>query len=181
MEFDYVRASGLVALATTLLALTAPGDTRMLRLLTLSAVLWSLNNFLLGAFTACALSLLSAARTTVSLTLKDRGLHMRLPACLGFCAGAGVVTALTWCGAVSLLPMAGALASTTGNFFLTGVPLRLALGASNLLWLASALHFRAWEQVASLAASLLATAYGAWRVHQSAVSPLCERQRQPTL
>lgn len=178
MDLIYIRASGVVALAITMLGLVAPKDRNMLRFLTVGALLWALNNALIGAHTACALSLLSAVRTWTSLQLSERPLSVRFSACMAFCSAAVAATVATWTGLVSLLPLAGATFSTLGNFLLTGVRLRLTLGVSNVLWLSSAIHFRAWEQVISLCATLLATCFGVWRAHQGAASRLRELQPQ---
>jgi hypothetical protein len=164
-----------------MLGLMAPKDTKMLLLLTVGALFWALNNFLLGAHTACVLSLLSSARTFTSMRLKGSEPRLRMSACAGFSGAAITAGALTWGGLISLFPIAGSICSTVGNFFLNGVRLRLALGTSNVLWLASALHFRAWEQVASQVATLLATSFGVWRAYQVAASQKRELQLHSNL
>jgi hypothetical protein len=178
MDLLFIRASGIVALTITMLGLVAPKDRHMLRFLTVGALIWALNNYLIGAHTACALSLLSSVRTWTSLKVSSRPLAVRGSLCISFCAAAVVAARLTWMGAISLLPMSGALLSTSGNFLLKGVRLRMALGLSNALWLTSAIHFRAWEQVISLCATLLATCFGVWRAYQGSASPNGELQPQ---
>jgi hypothetical protein len=176
VDVTYIRASGVVGLTITMLGLMAPKDTKMMLLLTVGALFWALNNFLLGAHTACVLSLVSSARTFTSMQLKGSDSRFRLPACLTFSGVTITAGALTWGGLISLFPMAGSLCSTAGNFFLNGMRLRLALGTSNLLWLASAIHFRAWEQIVSQVATLLATGFGVWRAYQVAASRKGELQ-----
>lgn len=178
MDLLYIRASGIVALTITMLGLVAPKDRNMLRFLTVGALFWALNNLLIGAHTACVLSLLSSVRTWTSLRISGQPFSTRISVCLSFCAAAFAAAAATWMGALSLLPMSGALLSTAGNFLLKGVRLRLALGLSNALWLTSAIHFHAWEQVVSLCVTLLATCFGVWRAYQGAASRSGELQPQ---
>jgi hypothetical protein len=148
----------------------------MLRFLALGSLLWAFENFLIGATTACVMSLLSAARNATCSVLDERLSRYRLPACLTFCGSILTAAALTWGGTVSLLPMCGALISTTSTFYLSGVTLRVALACSNVLWLCSAIHFRAWDQVFSLSTALLASSYGIWQAHQAAASRSRELQ-----
>jgi hypothetical protein len=176
MDFNLVRVTGVVALGISVLGLVAPRDQKMLRLLTVSALLWALNNFLIGALTPCALSALSALRSATCSHIIGRPTKYRVPACLAFCATALGAGAFTWVGTVSLFPLTGALISTVSNFFMTGVRLRLALAGSNLFWLAGSIHYRAWEQIISLCVTLLASCYGIWQVQQAAASQSRELQ-----
>lgn len=174
MDLLYIRASGVAGLALTLLGLTASNDKRMLCLITVGALFFSLNNFLIGAHTACLLSLVSSLGTFTSLQLTGFKSRFRQPACLTFSGAAIAIGILTWGGPVSLFASAGSLCGTVGTFFLQGARMRLALGASNLLWLCSAIHFRALEQIISLVAALLVISYGLWQAHKVADSRVHE-------
>jgi hypothetical protein len=176
MEFNLVRVTGAVALGISVLGLVAPRDQKMLRLLSVSALLWAWNNFLIGAMTACALSALSALRSATCSHIIGKPSKYRLPACLAFCATALGAGAFTWVGVVSIFPLVGTLLSTVSNFFLTGVGLRLVVAVSNLFWLAGSIHYRAWEQIVSLCITLLASCYGIWQAHQAAASQTRELQ-----
>lgn len=176
MELNLVRVTGVAALCISVIGLVAPRDQKMLRLLSVSALLWALNNFLIGAMTAGALSALSALRSATSAQILDKPTKYRLPVCLAFCGTAVGASVFTWVGPVSLLPLSGTLISTVSNFFMTGVRLRLILACSNLFWLAGSIHYRAWEQIIALCVTLLATCYGIWQVHQAAASQSRELQ-----
>jgi hypothetical protein len=103
MDLTYIRASGVVALTITMLGLIVTQDKKMMLLLTVGALFWALNNFLIGAHTACALSLLSSLRTYTSMRLKGCQSRFRWPACLAFSGATLTAGALTWGGLVSLL------------------------------------------------------------------------------
>lgn len=176
MEFNLVRVTGAAALGISVLGVVAPRDQKMLRLLSVSALLWTLNNYLIGALTASALSALSALRSATSSHPLRQPTRHRLSACLAFCTAATAAGTFTWVGLVSLFPLCGALVSTVSSFFMTGVCLRLTLVGFNLLWLIGSIHYHAWEQIVSLCVTLLASCYGIWQVHQAAASQSRELQ-----
>jgi hypothetical protein len=102
-----IHATGLDALALNVVALVCTCE-RTLRVRSgIAGMAWALNNFLMGANVAAALSVLSASRTATSaITLGAR--RSRAIAFATFAALTLVVGLLTWGGWASLLLMAGA-------------------------------------------------------------------------
>lgn len=125
---------------------------------------WALNNFLLGAYTAAALSLVSAGRTTTSLALLRGAAHWRRIVFIGFATLTLGIAAATWDSRSSLPITAAALLSTYAMFYLTGASLRWSMLVVSALWMEHAWSHGSWEQVACNAMTALAALYGAWRV-----------------
>ena len=72
-ELLWIHASGVCALALNVVALTHTCEKALRIQSGLAGVIWALNNLLLGAHTAAALSLVSAGRTATSaVTLSAR-------------------------------------------------------------------------------------------------------------
>ena len=114
-----IHATGLGALALNVVALVCTCE-RSLRLRSgVAGMVWALNNFLMGANVAAALSVLGAGRTATSAVT----LGARRSRAIGFAIFAALtlaVGALTWGGWASLLLVAASLLSTYAVFHLTG-------------------------------------------------------------
>jgi hypothetical protein len=168
MPFEwFIHASGLGALVLNVAALVHPCERRLRIRSSLAGTAWALNNLLLGAYTAAALSLVSAGRTAASAAVLSAGERRRR---LGFVAFALVtlaVGALTWHGWPSALIIAASLISTYAMFHLRGVRLRLALIASSALWMHSAWYHDSWEQMAANLISALAALVGMWQIERA--------------
>jgi len=162
---------GLLALGVTIASLVDRSDRRLLLLNGLASVLWAVNSLLLGAYSAAAMGLLSAARASSATAVQGRGPDARWSACAVFVAATGVATAWTWQGWPSLLPAGASLCATVAFFCLVGVRLRLLLLLSWGLWLWTAWHLRAVEQFAGYSLAAGAAAMGAWRSRGRAAVP----------
>ncbi len=158
-----IHATGLVALALNVVALSCTCE-RTLRLRSgVSGMIWALNNFLLGANVAAALSVVSAGRTATSaMTLGER--RSRAIGFAVFAALTVAVGALTWGGWTSLLMVGASLMSTYAVFHLTGRSLRWVMLAVSALWMFNAVSVGSWEQIAANVISAAASAWGACRV-----------------
>ena len=165
-----IHATGLCALALNLVALVCTCE-RSLRLRSgIAGMVWALNNFLLGANVAAALSVVSAGRTATSaVTLNRAGLQRRL-AFGGFCALTMLVGALTWTGWGSLLMVGASLISTYAVFHLTGRSLRWVMLAVSAMWMVNAWSYGSWEQMAANVLSAAASLFGAFRLGRLAES-----------
>jgi hypothetical protein len=162
-----IHATGLIALALNVIALTCTCE-RTLRLRSgVSGMIWALNNFLLGANVAAALSVVSAGRTATSAVTLGAGRSRAI----GFSLFAGLTIAvgfLTWGGWASLLMIAASLLSTYAVFHLTGRSLRWVMLAVSALWMFNAWSVGSWEQIAANVISAAASLYGACRVTRGA-------------
>jgi hypothetical protein len=175
MPFEwFIHASGLGALALNIAALVHPCERRLRIRSSLAGAAWALNNLLLGAHTAAALSLVSAGRTaTAAVTLSASERRRRL-AFVAFAVVTLVVGLLTWHGWPSALIIAASLISTHAMFHLRGVRLRLALIVSSALWMHSAWYHDSWEQMAANLLSAGAALVGMWQIERAerrALSP----------
>lgn len=159
-----IHATGLCALALNLIALLRTCE-RALRLQSgLAGVAWALNNLLLGAPTAAALSLVSAGRTASSAATLQGCARRRLALCLVFAVLTLAVAAATWHGWPSALLTLASLVSTGAVFYLRAAALRWAMLAVSALWMVNAWQLDSWEQMAANAATAAAALWGAWRV-----------------
>ena len=158
-----IHATGLGALALNVVALVCTCE-RSLRLRSgVAGMAWALNNFLMGANVAAALSVLSASRTAASAVT----LGARRPRAIGFAVFAAATLAigvLTWVGWASLLLVAASLLSTYAMFHLAGRPLRWVMVAVSALWMFNAWSVGSWEQMAANVISAAASLVGALRV-----------------
>lgn len=163
-EMLFVHATGLCALALNVAALARTCE-RALRIQSgLAGVIWALNNLLLGAHTAAALSLLSAGRTATSaITLSARE-STRRTVFVGFLALTLAIGALTWHGWASVLMVVASLLSTVAVFYLRGRTLRWTMLAVSALWMYNAWLYDSWEQMAANLLTAAAALYGARRV-----------------
>ena len=158
-----IHATGLAALALNVVALTCTCE-RTLRLRSgVSGMIWALNNFLMGAHVAAALSVVSAGRTATSAVTLGERRSRRIGFTL-FAALTLVVGVMTWAGWASLLMVGASLLSTYAVFHLTGRSLRWVMLAVSALWMFNAWSYGSWEQIAANVISAAASLYGACRV-----------------
>ena len=143
----------------------------------LAGLAWALNNFLLGAYTAAALSLVSAGRTTTSAAVLDRAAHVRRLAFIAFAGLTLGVSVVTWNSQSSILIAVASLLSTYAMFYLTGPALRWSMLIGSVLWMDHAWSHGSWEQMAANALTALAALYGVWRVTASPLPRLRMRVR----
>jgi hypothetical protein len=162
-----IHVSGLLALALNVVALVCTCE-RSLRLRSgVAGMIWALNNFLMGANFAAALTVLSASRTATSaVTLGER--RSRTIAFAGFAALTLAIGIWTWGGWASLLMVVASLMSTYAVFHLTGRSLRWVMLAVSALWMFNAWSYGSWEQMAANVISAAASLYGACRVGRTA-------------
>jgi len=158
-----IHATGVCALALNVSALVRRCERALRFHSGLSGVIWALNNLLLGAHTAAALSLLSAGRTATSAVTLRAAHRVRLLACTAFIAMTIVVTVLTWHGWPSVLLLVASMLSTFAMFYLRAGALRATMLLVSALWMVSAWQNDSWEQIAANLVTAAAAIYGARR------------------
>jgi hypothetical protein len=162
-----IHATGLCALVLNTVALVCTCE-RSLRVRTgVAGMVWALNNFLMGANVAAALSVVSAGRTATSAATLGATNRLRQAAFGGFVALTLLVGAATWSGPSSLLMILASLMSTYAVFHLTGSALRWVMLAVSALWMVNAWSIGSWEQMAANVLSALAALWGMRRVAQA--------------
>jgi hypothetical protein len=166
-----IHATGVCALILNVCALVRRCE-RALRLHSgLSGVIWALNNLLLGAHTAAALSLLSAGRTATSAVTLCAAERVRHSVCAAFALLTVAIAALTWHGWSSALLLVASLISTFAVFYLRAGTLRLTMLLVSALWMVNAWGYDSWEQMLANVATALAALYGARRRAPATADP----------
>lgn len=164
MDSDFlIPATGLVALVLNVLALVCRCERALRVQSSIAGVVWALNNLLLGAHTAAALSLVSAGRTASSAATLHTGERLRRRVFLGFAALTVAVAAWTWQGWVSLFLSIASVLSTYAMFYMRGRPLRWMMVAVSILWMVNAWSYGSWEQALANAATAATALYAGWR------------------
>jgi hypothetical protein len=159
----FAHATGIAALSLSLRALITRSDRDLNRTTGLSAVLWALNNLLLGAHTAAALSAVAAGRQASTSYAERRGPQIRRQSCGLFIAITVLAGALTWEGWISVPTTAATVLVSYAVFYSRGAQLRLIMLVSAALWMMSAWTLGSWEQILANALTAAAAAVGAWR------------------
>jgi hypothetical protein len=169
-ELLLIHATGVCALAFNVVALVHPCERALRMQSGLAGVLWTLNNLLLGAHTAAALSLVSAGRTATSAVTLSAHESIRRTAFAGFLALTLLMGALTWQGWSSAVMVLASVLSTFAVFYLRGRALRLAMLLVSALWMHNAWLYDSWEQMAANLLTAAAALVGAWRVERAAMA-----------
>lgn len=159
-----MHVTGIAALVVNVFSLLCRCEVALRRRSVFAGCLWALNNVLLGAPAAAALSVVSAGRTASSARTLDSSRVARRNTCIAFlgitlCAGL-----LTWSGWISGVTLIASMLSTYAMFYLRGAMLRISMLLVSALWMINALQYGSWEQMAANVISALAAAYGAWRL-----------------
>jgi len=164
MSTDFlIHLTGMSALVLNVLAIVRTCERRLRLQSGAAGLVWALNNLLLDAHSAAALSLVSAGRTASSAATLQSGVTRRRLAFAGFAALTMLVAGLTWQGWLSLFLVVASLLSTYSMFYMRGAPLRWVMLLVSMLWMVNAWTYGSWEQVAANAATGAAALYAAWR------------------
>ena len=158
-----IHATGVCALALNVCALLRRCERALRIHCGLSGAIWALNNLLLGAHTAAALSLVSAGRTATSAATLSAAVPVRHAACAGFVGLTLAITAYTWHGWPSALLLVASVLSTFAMFYLRGATLRWTMLLVSALWMVNAWTYDSWEQMAANVVTAAVAVYGAQR------------------
>ena len=161
-----IHATGFAALALNVGALMGRSDRSLRSTTGWASALWAVNNLLLGAQSAAALSLLSVGRQASAVAVHRHRARVRHIACAGFVLLTLVLGALTWNGVPTLFTSAGSLLATGAMFYLRGSWLRLAMIGVAALWMVNAWVYASWWQMLANLLTAGAAAYGAWRAER---------------
>jgi hypothetical protein len=161
-----IHATGLAALALNVVALVCTCERRLRVRSGIAGMAWALNNFLLGAHAAAALSVVSAGRTATSAATLHRAGRARRIAFLGFVALTLGIGVATWNGWPALVMTAASVLSTYAVFHMTGRALRWTMLVVSAMWMLNAWTVGSWEQIAANLLSGVACLVGACRVER---------------
>jgi hypothetical protein len=156
------HATGLAALVINVCALLCRCEIRLRRHSVAAGCLWAINNVLLGAHSAAALTVVSASRTATAATTLERGCVARRNAFLVFAALTLAAGLLTWHGWTSGVTLAASVMSTYAMFYMRGAPLRVSMLVASMMWMVNAWQVGSWEQMAANVITGSVAAYGAW-------------------
>lgn len=166
-----IHATGLVALTLNVRGLVGASDKSLRRSTGIASAIWAVNNFLIGAHTAAALSMVSVGRQASAEAVQHRTKRTRLAAFLALVALTLVVSAFTWNGWATVCTGAGSLVATWAMFYLGGMRLRMAMVLVASLWMYNAWAYNSWWQMVANLASGGAALYGAWRARDAIGKP----------
>ena len=158
------HGTGLFALLFNIIALCRRCEKSLRIQSGIAGVAWAMNNLLLGANTAAALSLVSAGRTATSAAMLRCDARLRLASFTCFALLTLAIGLGTWDGWPSGLITAASLLSTYAMFYMDGRALRWILLAVSGLWMYHACTHHSWEQIVANGATAVAALYGAWRI-----------------
>jgi hypothetical protein len=159
----FTHVTGIAALGLSINGLVNRNDQVLRRASSAASVLWAVNNLLLGANSAAALSALSATRTTTADMVQRGAGHVRQWACAGFILVALTAAALTWQGWPTVLTSAASVIVSYAVFHLSGARLRYAMLLSALLWSYNAWLVNSPEQILGNSLGIAASLYGVWK------------------
>ncbi len=159
-----IHATGLAALALTISGMLRTCDTALRAKSGFAAMLWALNNMLIGAETAAMLSLVSVGRQATSVLTQRQTDRIRRIAFLAFVMVTVAAGAFTWQGWPTLVMTGASTGSTYAMFYLHGRRLRLSMIVISALWMYNAWTHDSWEQMAGNVLTATASLYGAWRL-----------------
>jgi len=169
-ELLWIHATGVCALVLNVVALVRTCEKALRIQSGMAGVIWALNNLLLGAHTAAALSLVSAGRTATSAATLSARENVRRTVFAAFLLLTLAIGTLTWQGWPSALMVLASVLSTVAVFYLRGRALRLAMLLVSALWMYNAWLFGSWEQMAANVLTAAAALYGARRTEGAAAA-----------
>jgi hypothetical protein len=129
--FSPAQVVGYIALALGVTSFLQKNDQRLKFFNAVQSLVYGLHFILLGHLPACASSLVSSLRSFLALRYRSLWLGTAMIA-LNLGLGAAFVT--SWAG---WLPVIGSCIATFAIFTMRGIPFRVVLLASTLLWLAN--------------------------------------------
>ncbi|MDD4913653.1 MAG: YgjV family protein [Methylococcales bacterium] len=128
------------------------------------AVLWAAQYCLLNAWTAGLTMGCTALRSLLSGQLTGHGVHW---AAAGFMALFAVLAALSWQGAVSLLPAFAVINTTLALFYFGNRAMRIALLASSLAWIGNDFYWQAWPAILAESVAMAINLTTIWRLFKA--------------
>ena len=164
-----IHATGIAALCLNVVALVCSCERRLRLRSGVAGMAWALNNFLLGAHAAAALSVVSAGRTATSAATLHRAARERGAVFLVFAALTVAIGVATWTGPATLVITSASVLSTYAVFHMTGRALRWTMLLVSAMWMLNAWTIGSWEQMAANVLSAVACLVGAWRVGRAPV------------
>ncbi len=127
--FSPGQCVGYVALVLGVGAFLQKKDRRLKYLLTGESLAYAVHFALLGNFSASASALISCVRSFLSVKARSRWLAVVIVAIY---VASGIAFARS---AVGWLPVVGSAVATVAMFYMRGIPMRLVLLSSTIMWL----------------------------------------------
>ena len=159
----FIDVTGVIALSLNIRALVGASDRTMLKTTGWASAIWAMNNLLIGAYTAAALSALSVGRQASASMLMDHPTRTKSIAFAVLVAATLSIAALTWNGIGTLFPVTGSLIASYAVLYMRGAALRWSMVLVSALWMYNAIAYDAWWQIAANGLAGTAAAAGAMR------------------
>jgi hypothetical protein len=129
--FSAAQIVGYLALILGVTSFLQKSDQRLKFFNAVQSFVYAVHFVLLGHLPACASSLVSSLRSFLALRYRSLWLGAAM---IAVNLGLGVAFVTSWAG---WLPVIGSCIATFAIFTMSGIPFRLVLLASTLLWLAN--------------------------------------------
>jgi len=172
MTFELlINGSGLAVLALNVSGLVHTSDRSLRTKTGLASALWAANNFLMGAYSAAALSALTVGRQASASAVQERSRTIRRWTCALFMVLTLATGLLTWQGYATLPSIAGSMLATYAMFNLFGARLRWSMVGVSTLWMYNAWAYHSWWQAVANLLISFAAIYGAGRARLSDDEP----------
>jgi len=124
---------GLLGLFSHVMSFQQKRRGRVLVLLMVGCIFWTIHFFLLGFYTAAVLNLIAAVRSWIFYKYKDR---TRTTLLNTFLLALLISTLLTWQGPISMLPFLASVFSTYASWGVSAQTIRWLTIPSPILWFA---------------------------------------------
>lgn len=149
-----IRALGICGLATSVLSFQFKRHKRIVLCKMLSELLFSVQYFLMGAYTGCLLDLVSGSRNFLFYKLVEKK-RSTLPVIILFSLLVVVLGLASWAGPISLLPVAAKVLTTVSYGMKNERLLRFITLPSCFCWIAYNAVVGNWEAMLSDGLSLI--------------------------
>ena len=172
VEF-WINITGATGLLVNADSLTRKSDTLLRSLIGLGFAFWTVNNVLLGAWTAAALCGVAMTRQIVASWLPyDTSMRLKSMLCIGFLSVILGLTLWTWNSWGSVLACISSFLSTVAMFYFSGARLRATVGFAYLFWCAATIWYHAeWAFVSNVLLTLAAF-WGYFQLRKVSAIPL---------
>lgn len=158
-----MHLTGLGGLMFQIMGTVGLSDRYLLQSNGVAALLWGINNLMLGALSAAAMCVLNAFRQVLAIGVAERSTKSKWYAFGGFTILACLLTGTLWGGLASFITLFATVLAAYAMIFLDGAALRIVMGLVPSLWMFHATHYTAYWQIIGNSIAICAAFIGARR------------------
>lgn len=144
---DFTQGAAIAALALGISSFALKSVSAFRKVISASSIMWTVHYWLLGAITtSCASALISFRNLMLLWWPKSQSNHYVF---LGFLISFVALTAITWEGFVSLLPLIASVNATYAFTYCGNLAMRKMLLISSACWIINGICWNTWVPVAN--------------------------------